>query len=715
MKEYKDEFDLCPFCGYINDTPAKSKNHLEPGTEIANRYIIGKSLGQGGFGITYIAWDNKIQKTVTIKEFFPNALSTRGSGEVSVSCFNDRAEAHFKEGMKKMLDEGRRLSKFTDNENIVDVYDFFEENNTSYIVMEYLSGKDLKQFLEEKGGKLDPEEAVKIILPILNALSDMHKAQLIHRDVAPDNIFLCDNGKIKLLDFGSARLAVDENEKSLSIMLKHGFAPKEQYSSRSNQGPWTDVYAVCATLYKMITGEVPPDSIDRKSDSLKPLSAFGVTGFAALEEVISKGLEVESEDRYQDVKTLAEKLKKAVNTSEIFEVYTASTPKQKKKISVIIIFILIAILTTTFFVLKSKKGENIDINPSTGTTTEQTTENNILTSAIELTNLTLGQLSTTFHVADVYSTQTTTQNSSEEITSSADKITVPDFTKQSFIVILSNPVFDKNFDFEPVYEYRNDIETGYIYEQSPPPDTLVAPGTKIVVFVSRDQTSTSSSTSYAASTRTSTTSATTKKLSSKIVISGKCGTDLAYSLHEDGELAFHGSGKMMDWALADYPPWYINNHDNIKKISIPNGVTRIGNYAFLYCGNLLNCTIPNTVNTIGKNAFWECVKLKEIIFEENSQLTTIENQAFSDCKKLTTFTIPHGVTYIGKMAFAYCYDLKNIYIPNSVTEIGENWIFLCNDLTDIYYSGSKDEWNKITFGSQSTPELSEINIHYNSW
>ncbi len=393
MKEYEAEFDLCPFCGYIKDTPAKSRNHLEPGTEIANRYIIGKSLGQGGFGITYIAWDNKIQKTVTIKEFFPNALSTRGSGEVSVSCFNDRAEAHFKEGMKKMLDEGRRLSKFTDNENIVDVYDFFEENNTSYIVMEYLSGKDLKQFLEEKGGKLDPEEAVKIILPILNALSDMHKAQLIHRDVAPDNIFLCDNGKIKLLDFGSARLAVDENEKSLSIMLKHGFAPKEQYSSRSNQGPWTDVYAVCATLYKMITGEVPPDSIDRKSDSLKPLSAFGINGYAALEEVISKGLEVEQENRYQDVKSLQKELvsslkkKNSITAKTPTKTNNTNSKNNSKKIiiaAVAAIVLVAGLVSGTVFANKFKKDET-NATTESSTSENSTTTNNTASTLLETT------------------------------------------------------------------------------------------------------------------------------------------------------------------------------------------------------------------------------------------------------------------------------------------------------------------------------------------
>lgn len=326
MREYRKEFDVCPHCGYVVDTAPKIKSHLSGGTVLAERYMLGKVLGHGGFGITYIAWDKKLSRTVAIKEFFPNALSTRSEGETQVSCYDDKASRFFRDGVKKMLDEGTRLSKFTDNENIVNVYDCFEENNTAYIVMEYLDGEDLKKYIEEKGGKLSPEEAVEKILPVLNALEDMHKEKLIHRDISPDNIFLCKNGKIKLLDFGSARLAIEDSDKSLSVMVKRGYAPKEQYMSRSKQGPWTDVYAVCATLYKMITGVLPTESTERDEEPLKKLSEFGITGCSELEKVIFKGLEVEYKNRIQSIAELRNGLTKPVQKKSAPVV--AETPKK---------------------------------------------------------------------------------------------------------------------------------------------------------------------------------------------------------------------------------------------------------------------------------------------------------------------------------------------------------------------------------------------------
>lgn len=326
MKEYGKEFDVCPHCGYIAGTLPQNKSHLRGGTELCGRYMVGKVLGYGGFGITYIAWDQKLKRTVAIKEFFPNSLSTRSEGESSVSCYDSKALRFFNDGIKKMLDEGSRLSKFSGNENIVNVYDCFEENNTAYIVMEYLEGKDLKQYLAENGGKLSPEKAVEIILPVLNALEDMHKEKIIHRDIAPDNIFLCGNGKIKLLDFGSARLAVEDSEKSLSVMVKRGYAPKEQYASRSKQGPWTDVYAVCATLYKMITGSLPSESMERDIAPLESFSEFGINGFDELEKVIFKGLEPEISDRIRSVPELVKLLSASISSKK--EPEEATIPKE---------------------------------------------------------------------------------------------------------------------------------------------------------------------------------------------------------------------------------------------------------------------------------------------------------------------------------------------------------------------------------------------------
>lgn len=394
MREFGKQYEVCPHCGYVVGTAPKIKSHLFCGTVLSGRYMLGKVLGHGGFGITYIAWDKKLNRPVAVKEFFPNALSTRSEGETHVSCYDDKASKFFRDGVRKMLDEGNRLSKFTNNENIVDVYDCFEENNTAYIVMEYLDGKDLKKYLEENGGRLAPEKAVEIIMPVLNALEDMHDEKLIHRDISPDNIFLCKKGGVKLLDFGSARLAVEDSDKSLSVMIKRGYAPKEQYASRSKQGPWTDVYAVCATLYKMITGALPTESIERDEEPLRRFSEFGIRDCNALEKAVFKGLEVDYADRFRSVSELREALNSSIgNVSvpapadsgkkqepskkadippvQVKNIIPEAPPKPKKKINIkaiIAAVAAVAVVVGAVFAIKAIKIK-VDSEDSSGTTT----------------------------------------------------------------------------------------------------------------------------------------------------------------------------------------------------------------------------------------------------------------------------------------------------------------------------------------------------------
>lgn len=378
MKEYGKEFDVCPHCGYIVGSLPENKSHLPGGTVLSGRYMLGKVLGYGGFGITYIAWDSKLSRAVAIKEFFPNPFSTRSEGKAEVSCYDQKAVGFFREGIRKMLDEGIRLSRFSDNDNIVDVYDCFEENNTAYIVMEYLEGKDLKQYLVENGGKLAPEKAVEIILPVLNALEDMHKEKLIHRDISPDNIYLCENGKIKLLDFGSARLAVEDSDKSLSVMVKRGYAPKEQYASRSKQGPWTDIYAVCATLYKLITGTLPSESIERDSEPLVPFKSFGIKDCEKLEKVVFKGLEVEYTNRIRTVSELRNGLIKATETKQTtakdLPQKLKNTKKKKVKINpkvIISAVVTVVVVAGIAFAIKFVPRKNLDKSVITTSSAQQ--------------------------------------------------------------------------------------------------------------------------------------------------------------------------------------------------------------------------------------------------------------------------------------------------------------------------------------------------------
>ena len=256
-------YDVCAHCGWQRTDQQSDPCHLPMGTVLANRYIIGKSLGAGGFGITYVAWDDTLKQKIAVKEYYPAGLASRIPGEAEVVVFSGSKKDQYYGGLQRFLAEARNMAKFSSDPNIVNVIDFFEENHTAYIAMEYLDGITLKDYLKKCGGTVPLEVAKQIIKPVADALSHMHAQGIIHRDVSPDNIMITSQNVIKLIDFGAARLSLGEKEETLSVMLKPGFAPPEQYRTKSRQGPFTDVYALGATFYRMITGKMPPESTDR--------------------------------------------------------------------------------------------------------------------------------------------------------------------------------------------------------------------------------------------------------------------------------------------------------------------------------------------------------------------------------------------------------------------------------------------------------------------
>ena len=190
MELFGDEFEICPHCGYIVGTHAEEAIHMEPGTILHDRYIIGKILGYGGFGITYIGWDGKLEQKVAIKEYLPGEFSTRMPGQSQVTVFNGEKSEQFHDGMKKFIDEAKRLAKFQNEPGIVKIFDSFEENETAYIIMEYLDGETLTDYLKRE--KTIPEDqAVNMLMPVMNSLQTVHAEGLLHRDIAPDNIYVC--------------------------------------------------------------------------------------------------------------------------------------------------------------------------------------------------------------------------------------------------------------------------------------------------------------------------------------------------------------------------------------------------------------------------------------------------------------------------------------------------------------------------------------------
>ena len=320
MSTYEAIDEMCPFCGYIEGTPAKEAYHIKPGSLLYDRYTVGRAIGFGGFGITYIAWDNKLMQKVAIKEYMPREYATRVPGNLTVTIYDGERYTEFMTGLQKFLDEAQRLAKFQNVPGIVRILDCFSENLTAYIVMEYLDGMTLKQYLAEHGGKLPYEEAVEFILPVLAALQAVHKEGIIHRDISPDNIFITEDGEVKLLDFGAARYASTGYSKSLSVILKPGYAPAEQYLSHGEQGPWSDVYATAATLYRMITGVVPEEALERKEkDTLKPPSALGAKLPKNAEKAILNALNVRVENRTASAEEFEAQLLSTANVIRVTE------------------------------------------------------------------------------------------------------------------------------------------------------------------------------------------------------------------------------------------------------------------------------------------------------------------------------------------------------------------------------------------------------------
>ncbi len=291
----------CPHCGRPFQMVGKIHHQLRPFSILQGKYLVGDVLGEGGFGITYVGLDINLEVKVAIKEFYPNGYATRESMTTNELTIYDGAS---KEAVEKwrdsFLQEARSLGKCAELSGVVGVRDFFQENNTAYIILEYLDGMTLKAYAKSLGGKIPARELLAAIEPVISSLGMVHKQGLIHRDISPDNIMLMPDGKMKLLDFGAAREYGNAGERSLSVMLKPGYAPEEQYRSKGNQGPWSDIYALAGTIYKCLTGVTPPESMERlRNDGLKSPRELGADLSSAEESALLKAMAVYAENRYQ--------------------------------------------------------------------------------------------------------------------------------------------------------------------------------------------------------------------------------------------------------------------------------------------------------------------------------------------------------------------------------------------------------------------------------
>ena len=302
MKELGKGETVCPFCGFDAGKQTAAPHNLPYGSVLNGRYMTGAVLGEGGFGVTYIGYELNLGIRIAIKEFYPFGFVGRESTQsLSVRSYSNAAD-FFAQGKEKFLKEARSIAQFMKLPGIVTVRDFFLENNTAYIVMDYIEGTSLKQYAQGRKGKIPSEELLPLLQPIVQSLIEVHERGVIHRDISPDNILIDTDGKAWLIDFGAAREVSPEGERTLSVTLKKGYTPEEQYRTHGEQGPWTDVYSMCATIYAMLTGVKPDEPFDRlEEETLRPPRTLGASLTERQEETLLKGLAIRAKDRLQSM------------------------------------------------------------------------------------------------------------------------------------------------------------------------------------------------------------------------------------------------------------------------------------------------------------------------------------------------------------------------------------------------------------------------------
>lgn len=306
----------CPHCNYVYDKHLHDDEALEPGTLLNLTYVIGRVLGRGGFGITYLAYDTIRDEVCCLKEYFPNDISQRGKNNY-IEIDGDKKHI-FEQGKSSFIEEAKVLNKIQGCKNIVKVTNFFAAFNTAYIAMEFLDGMNVKRFIAKyyPSGKMDYANAVRILLTVSETLVEIHSKGVLHRDITPENIFVSTkDGSITLIDFGSSREFLRQNIEGMSVYIKPGYAPPEQYHYDGNQGPWSDIYSLAATFYYMISGVSVTPSKDRIiNDDLKPLNSICPQVSKELSDVIDKSLCLDYSKRYQSTEEFIYALNLALKT-----------------------------------------------------------------------------------------------------------------------------------------------------------------------------------------------------------------------------------------------------------------------------------------------------------------------------------------------------------------------------------------------------------------
>ncbi len=673
---------VCPHCGFdMTEDAGKYPQSLPYGTILAGKYITGRVLGQGGFAFTYKAYEPNRGRVVAVKEFFPDTMVHRDGGRAAVP-YSDALGEDFDYGRSTFLQEARALAQFNDAPDIVSVYSYFEENNTAYLAMEYVSGESLQSYLGRMGGRISPESALAILKPVTNALSAAHAHGLIHRDVKPDNIMLTSDGGVKLIDFGSARYSLGEKSRSLDVVLTHGFSPYEQYSRHRRQGPFTDVYALAATFYYAVTGRKPPDAVDRmEEDGLILPSSLGVRLPRQREDALMKALEVRSENRFQTIAEFRDALWAEPAETRSFTVTWLNGNGELLGRSEGVPAGTVPVYEGAAPALPGDDrftyrfaGWDPAVVPVSGDA--------VYTAAYVMTPV-----------------PPATKPKAESAAAAAgrplpqaNRGSVERAGKKPGRAELSKEEAERKAAKAAAAKKKKTIAVGAIGLVAVAAIALLL--WKVISPRIGEAASTPTAAVLAEATPVQTA---TPEPTSTVTASGITG-GLTWTLEADGTLTVGGSGELeriqelsdnadeirsvvLERGITGIGESAFFSYRNLQSVSLPDSLKSIGSQAFKGCSSLTSVTIPDSLTSIGGNAFFRCCALTSI--EIPDSVKSIGDFAFDSCSGLTSVTIGNGLTSIGKYAFYCCSSLKEIILPDSVTSLGNQAFHGCSGLTSI--------------------------------
>ncbi len=356
--EEKGLAEVCPKCEWKEGTEPDNPMQFPPRTVLNGRYVLGRVLGQGGFGITYLAWDKEAKKKRAVKEHFPQGLCTRSKNGLTIKPLNPDA---FDYGVGKFEEEANVQKRFKGHPCIVEMHDFFRVNGTAYLVMEYVDGYNLEEYLRRSGGKISFDLAARTLTPVMDALREVHAEKFLHRDLSPSNIYVNHKNQVKLGDFGSTRQAIQDRTQNFTVTVKGGYTAIEQFGGLGKQGAWTDVYGVAATLYRATTGRMPQPSPSRLvDDELLPPSSLGIAIRAEQEAALLKGLSVLADGRFRTIDEFQRAL--ARNGSGT----STTTPEVQNRDSLLgIALLLIAAFFAIFLIVPRPQPQMTPTRPET--------------------------------------------------------------------------------------------------------------------------------------------------------------------------------------------------------------------------------------------------------------------------------------------------------------------------------------------------------------